>query len=300
MSKSFQQLLFFIIISIPPLVQAKNGFQNLSPKTIHTVFYGYFSEALTTNDFLSVLADLPEVSGVLTARSSEAQPDSVLKKKSGGLSLAKDAAIIILSGILIMSFFRFRKIRKKQRSRLRQIIRSRRQSSESDPNPAAEEEYCFPNISIEETFGDEKQPNRPKTESLMTPETETKLLELLDIFENGTLYNSKNMSLPFLAGELNTNTKYLSFVINRYKSADFKTYINRLRIQYIVKRLSGDEKYRQYKISILADECGFSSHSKFASVFKTMTDYSPSAYIKLLDAGNQPEIDGFFVEEMSL
>ncbi|RTZ46822.1 hypothetical protein EJ377_15815 [Chryseobacterium arthrosphaerae] len=50
--------------------------------------------------------------------------------------------------------------------------------------------------------------------------------------------------------------------------------MNRLRINYIVDKLINDEKYRQYKISILADECGFSSHSKFAAVFKAVTDYS--------------------------
>lgn len=104
------------------------------------------------------------------------------------------------------------------------------------------------------------------------------------------------MSLSFLAGELNTNTKYLSYVINQHKSADFKTYINRLRINYIVDKLINDEKYRQYKISILADECGFSSHSKFAAVFKAVTDYSPSAYIKYLDSENPSDKDVRFPE----
>lgn len=108
------------------------------------------------------------------------------------------------------------------------------------------------------------------------------------------------MSLSFLAGELNTNTKYLSHLINRHKNSDFKTYINRLRINYIVDKLINDEKYRQYKISILAEECGFSSHSKFASVFKQMTDHSPSVYIKLLDVENQEDNISVFRENDQL
>ncbi|RTZ50445.1 helix-turn-helix domain-containing protein [Chryseobacterium arthrosphaerae] len=72
--------------------------------------------------------------------------------------------------------------------------------------------------------------------------------------------------------------------------------MNRLRINYIVDKLINDEKYRQYKISILADECGFSSHSKFAAVFKAVTDYSPSAYIKYLDVENQSDKDARFHE----
>jgi AraC-like DNA-binding protein len=98
-----------------------------------------------------------------------------------------------------------------------------------------------------------------------------------------------------LAAELNTNTKYLSYVINRHKCTDVKTYVNRLRINYIVDKLINDDKYRQYKISILAEECGFSSHSKFASVFKAVTDFSPSAYIKYLDE-NQSDKNTHFPE----
>ncbi|UHO39458.1 helix-turn-helix transcriptional regulator [Chryseobacterium capnotolerans] len=154
----------------------------------------------------------------------------------------------------------------------------------------------FSNISVEEIDEKDSEADRKRNDSLMTSETETKLLELLDEFEKGDLYNNKGMSLSFLAGELNTNTKYLSYVINQHKNADFKTYINRLRINYIVDKLINDDKYRQYKISILADECGFSSHSKFAAVFKAVTDFSPSAYIKHLDAENQLDKNVHFRE----
>ncbi|MFZ4929643.1 tetratricopeptide repeat protein [Chryseobacterium sp. Mn2064] len=209
-------------------------------------------------------------------------------KGSGEFSKAKNVAIIILflSCIALIIFFRTKQ--RKQRSKLRNIIRTQlslignKNRSES-PSESPE----FSNISVEEIDEKDSEIDRKRNESLMTSETESKLLELLEEFEKGELYNNKGMSLSFLAGELNTNTKYLSYVINQHKSADFKTYINRLRINYIVDKLINDEKYRQYKISILADECGFSSHSKFAAVFKAVTDYSPSAYIKHIDTENQ-------------
>jgi AraC-like DNA-binding protein len=296
MSKSFQQLLFFLMISIPLTAQGKNRFPGVCGKILHSAFY--------KNPMSSVYRysqDSVEIQETLLPGTSRTKPALLLKPENSMLNLSKDMAIILLSSVLIVSFVRFRKTRKKQRSRLRQMLRNQHRLSAvhlSGPDEAAG--YGFPNISIEESFGDDGESIRPKTESLMTSETENKLLELLDDFENGTLYNSKNMSLPFLAGTLNTNTKYLSFVINHYKSADFKTYINRLRIGYIVDKLSEDEKYRQYKISILAEECGFSSHSKFAAIFKAMTDYSPSAYIKLLDSGIQPDLRSFCIEEMSV
>lgn len=225
-------------------------------------------------------------------------PKGKSSKKSGQMNGVKNAAIVILSVTLVGLFLFIRRKQRKQRSKLRNIIRAQlsmignrthyplKQSGDSE----------FSNIFVEEIDEKDSETDRRRNDSLMTPETESKLLELLEEFEKGDLYNHKGMSLSFLAGELNTNTKYLSYVINQHKNADFKTYINRLRIKYIVDKLINDEKYRQYKISILADECGFSSHSKFAAVFKAVTDYSPSAYIKYLDSENPSDKNIHFPE----
>ncbi len=219
-------------------------------------------------------------------------------KKSSQISIVKNTAIVVLLAALVAILIFFRKKQKKQRAKFRNIIRSQLQmiGSRSQSLPLKTEISDFSNISVEEVDDRAGEDDKRKGESLMTSETESKLLELLEEFEKGELYNNKNMSLSFLAAELNTNTKYLSYVINRHKSADVKTYVNRLRINYIVDKLINDDKYRQYKISILADECGFSSHSKFASVFKAVTDFSPSAYIKYLDSENQSDKNTHFHE----
>lgn len=219
-------------------------------------------------------------------------------KGNNPINVAKNAAIIILFVSLVGLIIFFRTRQKRQFSKLRNIIRTQGNGTYGNRvsllKPPLNSE--FSNISVEEIDEKDSEADRKRNDSLMTSETETKLLELLEEFEKGNLYNNKGMSLSFLAGELNTNTKYLSYVINQHKSSDFKTYINRLRINYIVDKLINDEKYRQYKISILADECGFSSHSKFAAVFKAVTDFSPSAYIKHLDSENQIDKNVHFRE----
>ncbi len=219
-------------------------------------------------------------------------------KKAGQMNLVKNAAIIILFSSLVGLLVFFRTKQRKQRSKFRNIIRTQlNMISNRTHYPLTQSgDAEFSNIFVEEIDEKDSEEDRRRNDSLMTSETESKLLELLEDFEKGDLYNNKGMSLSFLAGELNTNTKYLSYVINQHKNADFKTYVNRLRINYIVDKLINDEKYRQYKISILADECGFSSHSKFAAVFKAVTDYSPSAFIKYLDAENQSDKNVHFPE----
>lgn len=127
-----------------------------------------------------------------------------------------------------------------------------------------------------------------KTESkdkkrLMSEVVEVKLLSDLDEFEKSEKYTDKQISLPILAGILNTNTKYLSHVLNTHKNKDFNTYINELRVKYIIEEIEKNEAFKNYKISYLAEKAGFSSHSKFSAIFKSVTGFSPSTFLEYLE-----------------
>lgn len=112
--------------------------------------------------------------------------------------------------------------------------------------------------------------------------TEEIILAKLKKFEGTTKFLSKDLSLAVLAGQFETNTKYLSEIINSNYNVNFNTYINKLRINYVVDKLKTDSNYLNYKISYLAESSGFSSHSSFATVFKSITGISPVKFIELL------------------
>lgn len=124
-----------------------------------------------------------------------------------------------------------------------------------------------------------KEPNK---KLLIPTETEQNILAKLRKFENSTKFTNKDMSLATLAAQLDVNTKYLSEVINKHYNDNFNTYINKLRINYIIEKLKNHPEYLHYKISYLAEESGFSSHSSFATVFKTITGIAPTTFIDLL------------------
>lgn len=117
---------------------------------------------------------------------------------------------------------------------------------------------------------------------LMSEEVEQQILKKLLRFEQGEKFTSRNITLSALSVLLDTNSKYLSYVINKHKKKDFNSYINELRIFYIIKKLESSPAYLNYKISYLAEECGFSSHSKFTAIFKTVTGMSPSSFMQFL------------------
>jgi len=127
------------------------------------------------------------------------------------------------------------------------------------------------------------QDNIPKKTVNISEKKEKEITKGLKEFEQNKGFLERSISLSILAGILNTNTIYVSYVLNNYYNKDFNTYINELRIRYIVQKLKENKDYRHYKISYLAEESGFSSHSKFSAIFKLVTGFSPSVLINYLD-----------------
>lgn len=127
---------------------------------------------------------------------------------------------------------------------------------------------------------DKKQEPR---KNVILKETEEQILNKLKRFESSKRFINKDISLAVLAGQLDSNTKYLSEIINTHYNVNFNTYINKLRINYIIEKLKTDPNFINYKISYLAENCGFSSHSSFATVFKSITGISPVKFIELLN-----------------
>lgn len=110
-------------------------------------------------------------------------------------------------------------------------------------------------------------------------EKEDEILQKLEEFEKSDRFLNKNMSLSLLSSQMEINTKYLSEIINN-KEKNFNGYINKLRINHIVQLLRTDSTFLNYKVSYLAEYSGFSSHSAFTTVFKSVTGMSPNAYIQ--------------------
>lgn len=136
------------------------------------------------------------------------------------------------------------------------------------------------NKSIEEEDFHETSHKDDKDEHFISSETEKKLQERLILFENSKKYLNPNMTFSTLVSFLDTNPKYLNLFLKNNFQKDYNTYINDLRIKYIVQRIDNNQNYQKYKISHLAKESGFSSHSNFSANFKRVMELSPSEYIE--------------------
>ena len=129
----------------------------------------------------------------------------------------------------------------------------------------------------------------PTEKEIMPREVEQALTDKLSIFEQGQAFTDSSINLASLSVMLETNSKYLSHVINKHKGKDFSNYINDLRIYYILRKLESSPEYLNYKISYLAEKAGFSTHSKFTAKFTAVTGMSPSTFMSLLrKEGKEP------------
>lgn len=134
-------------------------------------------------------------------------------------------------------------------------------------------------VVLEETVVKKEKTIRAST---LLKESELQILDALEKFELTKKFTNKDMSLGMLASELNTNTKYLSEVINRHKKKNFNAYINELRINYITEKIKNEPTYLNYKVSYLGEECGYSSHSTFTTVFKSIVGVSPIMFVEFV------------------
>jgi len=109
------------------------------------------------------------------------------------------------------------------------------------------------------------------------------ILKELEKFENKQLFLKNGITLASLAKNIKTNTSYLSETINNHKGKNFTSYLNDLRIDYVLERLVKDKKFRSYKLPAIAEEIGYNNVQVFSVAFKKKTGTTPAIYIKEIE-----------------
>lgn len=110
----------------------------------------------------------------------------------------------------------------------------------------------------------------------------TELIKQLEKWEQDKKFLEKEITLVKLAATFNSNTKYLSLIIYHHRHKKFITYINDLKIDYLINALKESKKLQQYKNEALAEEVGFSSTQRFANAFKARAKMPAAFYIAQL------------------
>ncbi|WP_299243098.1 helix-turn-helix domain-containing protein [uncultured Aquimarina sp.] len=111
------------------------------------------------------------------------------------------------------------------------------------------------------------------------------ILDHLQNFEDKKQYLEAKITINALAKKFNTNSRYLSFIVNKNKGKTFVRYVNDLRIDYLIKRLEQDRRFRnQYTVKGMALEIGFTSSDALGRAFNKSQTMKFSEYLKKVRA----------------
>ncbi len=116
--------------------------------------------------------------------------------------------------------------------------------------------------------------------SSMHDEQREKIHRAIEKLIESEFYLNPDMTLSLMAKHIETNTTYLSKVINEDYEKSFATFLNELRLAYTLKNLESHPKFRRLTIDHIAEKSGFASSSTFYNAFKKYTGLTPSYYIK--------------------
>lgn len=126
----------------------------------------------------------------------------------------------------------------------------------------------------------EKQKKSAVYRELIRPELADALYtRILDILVVNKKYRDPDYSAKELANDLETNSRYLSAVINSRFAQSFPSLINEYRIKE-AKNLLVDKRYVDKSVLEISTMVGFSNRQSFYSSFFKHVGMAPHAYRK--------------------
>lgn len=116
----------------------------------------------------------------------------------------------------------------------------------------------------------------------MSKDAEDMVLVQLKRFEGSRKILERDLNLTKLAGQFNTNPRYLSEIISKHRHKNFNNYLNGLKVDYIAERLRSEKILRNYTDKALGEEAGFSSTRRFVNAFEIQNEITPRNFIEEL------------------
>jgi len=110
------------------------------------------------------------------------------------------------------------------------------------------------------------------------PETNRNFKLILQLFENEKVYTNPDLRISDIAEKISLSPNYVSKIINENANMGFNDFVNKYRVHEVIEKLKNKE-YLRKNIFSLAQEAGFNSKSTFQTVFKKVTDKTPTQFI---------------------
>ena len=183
------------------------------------------------------------------------------------------ALTVVLTVVLVRKNRNLRNAQKLLINKNNDIMKSYRQSSPAIPTMP---DGCRDNDADDDTDDD----NSGGVE--MTQQQIDELLEKVNsLTDRRDIISDPDLNLKTIADMAKSNTKYVSFAINKTYNKNFRTYINEKRIMEACRMLTDEEHYGHMTIQAIYEEVGYTNAVSFNRTFKKINGMTPAMYKKL-------------------
>ncbi len=199
---------------------------------------------------------------------------NTLIEEKGRLETANIWGAYLISGLIITAgvlIFILLKRHKKEKNTLDKYL-ILQEKLQNHSYSGSEKIITQPPVSYQENQ-DDKKPH-------ITENIRQDLLRKLKKFEDKKQFTQKGLTIHKLSIQFETNSNYLSYVINEQKGMNFNRYLGDLRIRHITYLLFEKNMYLNYTIDSLAKECGIASRQNFSDLFFEINGIRPTDFIR--------------------
>ena len=124
----------------------------------------------------------------------------------------------------------------------------------------------------------EKKDKEANYRTLVSPQLMDELKErILDVIVMQKKYKDCNYSAKRLAEDLQTNTRYISAVMNVRFHTNYTSFVNKYRIEEAMSILV-DKRYQDLSIEDVSDMVGFANRQSFYASFYKIKGVTPKEY----------------------
>lgn len=196
--------------------------------------------------------------------------------------------VIVVVAILVVIFQLYRQLQAAQRLLVRknqELIAQNERSKQLRADYLSTMREAATQLTEPETNTTAQEPEGDLGESNELPlsQEQRALLaeQITQVMDNADAIIDPDFNLNRLSKLVNSNTKYVSVIINDTFQKNFKTLLNESRIREVCRRLSDDDHYGQLTIAAIANGVGYNSMNNFITAFKRITGMTPSKYRQL-------------------
>lgn len=246
------------------------------PKMAHAAKYRYMELKDSINN-ANEYGKIKDMEFLLEANKYEKQLQTLTSEKRirDIVTSAIGLGLLLTLLFLLLAIYQNRKLAERNKDLFKKNVALIKSEEEED---RLIQEYTEKLEQYEAKFSEGQ---RYKSSSLTDEDKEVLLGRIRHVMHTPSEFCQDDFTIDKLATLVNSNSKYVSQVINETLGKNFNTYLNEQRINEVCKRLVDTVNNGNKTNEAIAEEVGFKSRSHFIRTFKKITGLTPSQYQRL-------------------